>query len=48
LLWNGIGFVALQSIALRDPAALAACAVVLGTLFTLTSLLLDLRRARVH
>lgn len=48
LLWNGIGFVALQSIALRDPVALTACAIVLGTLFTLTSLLLDLRRTRFH
>jgi peptide/nickel transport system permease protein len=48
LLWNGIGFVALQSIALRDPVALTACAIVLGTLFTLTSLLLDLRRVRFH
>jgi peptide/nickel transport system permease protein len=48
LLWNGIGFVALQSIALRDPTALTACAIVLGTLFTLTSLLLDLRRTRFH
>jgi len=43
LLWNGIGFVALQSIALRDPAAFAACGVVLATLFSLASLLLDLR-----
>lgn len=48
LLWNGIGFVALQSIALRDPAALTACAAVLGALFALTSLLLDLRRTRFH
>lgn len=48
LLWNGIGFVALQAIALRDPVALTACAIVLGTLFTLTSLLLDLRRTRFH
>ena len=48
LLWNGIGFVALQSIALRDPAALTACAIVLGSLFALTSLLLDLRPARFH
>jgi peptide/nickel transport system permease protein len=46
LLWNGIGFVALQSIALRDPVALTACAIVLGSLFTLTSLLLDLRPTR--
>lgn len=46
LLWNGIGFVALQSIALRDPAALTACAMVLAALFALTSLLLDLRRTR--
>ncbi|MHB8632099.1 MAG: ABC transporter permease subunit [Candidatus Limnocylindria bacterium] len=46
LLWNGIGFVALQSIALRDPVALTACAVVLGSLFSLASLLLDLRRPR--
>jgi len=43
LLWNGIGFVALQSIALRDPAAFAACGVVLAALFSLASLLLDLR-----
>jgi peptide/nickel transport system permease protein len=48
LLWNGIGFVALQSIALRDPIALTACAMVLGALFPLTSLLLDLRRTRFH
>ena len=48
LVWNGIGFVALQAIALRDPVALTACAIVLGTLFTLTSLLLDLRRTRFH
>lgn len=48
LLWNGIGFVALQAIALRDPAALTACAVVLATLFAVSSLLLDLRRARFH
>jgi len=48
LLWNGIGFVALQSIALRDPLALTACAIVLGSMFALTSLLLDLRRARFH
>jgi len=44
LLWNGIGFVALQAIALRDPVALTACVAVLGTLFALTSLLFDLRR----
>lgn len=48
LVWNGIGFVALQSIALRDPAALTACAAVLGTLFALSTLLLDLRRTRFH
>ncbi|MDQ6858998.1 MAG: ABC transporter permease subunit [Chloroflexota bacterium] len=48
LLWNGIGFVALQSIALRDPAAFTACMLVLATLFTLTSLLLDVRRTRFH
>ena len=47
LVWNGIGFVALQSIALRDPAGLTACAMVLATLFSLTSLLLDLRRSRI-
>lgn len=43
LVWNGIGFVALQAIALRDPAAFAACGLVLATLFSLASLLLDLR-----
>lgn len=48
LLWNGIGYVALQSIALRDPAALTACVVVLASLFAFTSLLLDLRRTRFH
>jgi peptide/nickel transport system permease protein len=48
LLWNGIGFVALQSIALRDPVALTACAIVLSALFSFTSLLLDLRRTRFH
>jgi peptide/nickel transport system permease protein len=48
LLWNGIGFVALQAIALRDPAALTACAIVLSALFAFTSLLLDLRRTRFH
>ena len=47
LLWNGIGYVALQSIALRDPAAFAACGVVLATLFSLTSLLLDVRRPTI-
>ena len=43
LQWNGIGLIALQSIALRDPAAFAACGVVLAALFSLASLLLDLR-----
>lgn len=44
LVWNGIGFVALQSIALRDPVAFAACGVVLAGLFSLSTLLLDIRR----
>lgn len=43
LQWNGIGLIALQSIALRDPAAFAACGVVLAALFSFASLLLDLR-----
>lgn len=48
LVWNGIGFVALQAIALRDPAAFAACGLVLATLFSLASLLLDLRPSHLR
>ncbi len=43
LQWNGIGLIALQSIALRDPAAFVACGVVLAALFSFASLVLDLR-----
>lgn len=43
LQWNGIGLVALQAVALGDATAFAACGVVLAALFSLASLLLDLR-----
>jgi len=43
LQWNGVGLVALQAVALGDAAAFAACSVVLAALFSLASLLLDLR-----
>lgn len=41
--WNGIGFLALQAIAVRDPAATTASLLLLAVFFSLTSLLLDLR-----
>jgi len=44
--WNGIGFLALQAIASRDPVALAASAIVLGALFSLLGALSDLVKAR--
>jgi ABC-type dipeptide/oligopeptide/nickel transport system permease component len=44
--WNGIGYVALQSIANRDPAALTASAMVLVTLFALLSFIADVGRPR--
>ena len=44
--WQGIGYVALQSIASRDPAALTASALVLVTLFALLSFIADLGRPR--
>jgi peptide/nickel transport system permease protein len=44
--WNGIGYVALQSIASRDPAALTASALVLVTLFALLSFIADIGRPR--
>lgn len=44
--WNGIGYVALQSIASRDPVALTASALVLVTLFALLSFIADLGRPR--
>jgi ABC-type dipeptide/oligopeptide/nickel transport system permease component len=46
--WNGIGFLALQAIAVRDPVALTASLLLLAAFFSFTSLLLDLRRARFH
>jgi peptide/nickel transport system permease protein len=42
--WNGIGYVALQAIASRDPAALTASALVLVTLFALLSFIADIGR----
>jgi ABC-type dipeptide/oligopeptide/nickel transport system permease component len=44
--WNGIGYVALQSIASRDAAALTASALVLVTLFALLSFVADIGRPR--
>ena len=44
--WNGIGYVALQSIANRDPAALTASALVLVMLFALLSFIADIGRPR--
>jgi len=44
--WKGIGYVALQSIASRDPAALTASALVLVTLFALLSFIADIGRPR--
>lgn len=44
--WNGIGYVALQSIANGDPAALTASALVLVTLFALLSFIADVGRPR--
>lgn len=44
--WKGIGYVALQSIASRDPAALTASALVLVTLFALLSFVADVGRPR--
>jgi peptide/nickel transport system permease protein len=46
--WNGIGYLALQAVAVRDPVALTASLLTLAGLFTLTSVLLDLRRVRFH
>jgi peptide/nickel transport system permease protein len=44
--WQGIGYVALQSIASRDAAALTASALVLVTLFALLSFVADIGRPR--
>jgi peptide/nickel transport system permease protein len=44
--WQGIGYVALQSIASRDPAALTASAMVLVTLFAVLSFIADIGRPR--
>lgn len=48
LAWNGVGYLALQAVAVRDPVALTASLLTLATMFTLTSLLLDVRRAHFH
>lgn len=45
--WNGIGYVALQAIASRDPAALTASAMVLVVLFAVLSFVSDLGRPRI-
>jgi ABC-type dipeptide/oligopeptide/nickel transport system permease component len=44
--WNGIGYVALQSIANRDAAAFTASAMVLVTLFAVLSFIADIGRPR--
>ena len=46
--WNGVGFLALQAIAVRDPVALTASLLLLAACFSVSSLLLDLRSARFH
>lgn len=44
--WNGIGYIALQSIANGDPAAFTASALVLVTLFAVLSFIADMGRPR--
>jgi len=44
-IWNGLGFLALQAIASRDPVALAASAIVLAALFSMLGMVGDLVRA---
>jgi peptide/nickel transport system permease protein len=44
--WNGLGFIALQAIASRDPVALAASAIVLAALFSVLGTVSDLVRVR--
>ena len=46
--WNGLGFIALQSIASRDAAALTASAVVLAALFAALGVIADLVRPRAR
>jgi ABC-type dipeptide/oligopeptide/nickel transport system permease component len=46
--WNGVGFLALQAIAVRDHVALTASLLLLAAFFSVTSVLLDLRRTRFH
>ena len=46
--WNGIGYLALQAVAIRDPDALTASLLTLAAMFAVTSLLLDLRSTRSH
>lgn len=46
--WNGIGYLALQAVSVRDPAALTASLLALAGMFAVTSLLLDARRAVFH
>jgi peptide/nickel transport system permease protein len=44
--WNGLGFIALHAIGSRDPAALAASAIVLAALFSMLGTLTDLVKVR--
>ncbi len=44
--WNGIGYFALEAVALRDPAAFVFCAVVLASVFALLGAIADLSRPR--
>jgi peptide/nickel transport system permease protein len=44
--WNGLGFLALQAIASRDPVALAASAIVFAALFSMLGMLSGLVKVR--
>jgi ABC-type dipeptide/oligopeptide/nickel transport system permease component len=45
-LWNGLGFLALQAIASRDPVGLAASAIVFAALFSMLGMLSSLVKVR--
>lgn len=45
--WNGVGYIALQAIAARDPAALTGSALVMAALFSFVSGIADLGRRRL-
>ncbi len=45
--WNGIGYIALQAIAARDPAALTGSALVIAAFFSLVSAAAELGRGKL-